>query len=86
MKRLIASFGFGLCLLPAFAMAQEESPVEEPAAEAVSAPEGEEAVEAPAPEAAKPAEVPATTEAAKAPAEASEPGCLSLLLPWNWFK
>ncbi len=54
-------------------------------AKAASAPAAK-APEAPAPEAAKPAEVPATTEAAKAPAEASEPGCLSLLLPWNWFK
>jgi molecular chaperone DnaK len=33
----------------------------------------------------KPAEVPATTDAAKPP-EKKEPGCLSLLLPWNWFK
>ncbi len=29
--------------------------------------------------------VPAKTEEAKPPAE-KEPGCLSLLLPWNWFK
>ncbi len=35
---------------------------------------------------AAPAEPPAAAPAAAAPATTDEPGCLALLLPWNWFK
>ena len=61
-------------------------PKPEPVAKAESKPAVKVPAAPPAVEATKPAEVPATTEAAKAPEAASEPGCLALLLPWNWFK
>ena len=61
-------------------------PPQEPAA-----PTSKPAAPPPAPPTSKPAEPspaasPPVQTAAKTPAASDEPGCLALLLPWNWFK
>ncbi len=67
--------------------AAEPAKVEPPKVEPPKPVEPEKKVEAKVePKAEAKAEVPVKAEDAKPPAETDEGGCLSLLLPWNWFK